>query len=123
MSFVYIFERAGLYKIGFSGNTRTRLNNLRVLLGKVSLVYAIPTDAPGKLEKHLHSRFSDKRTNSDRFIIRDNSHKLVEGYTEWFKLSVSDVDDIKNEWPVGLCPDTINKKKRSRRKKSRVDLK
>lgn len=73
--YVYLFESAGLFKIGCSYDVLRRGRDLSWLLpDRGSLVHVIRTEDPHGIEAYWHSRFAGKRMHS-----------------EWFRLSPEDV--------------------------------
>lgn len=77
MGYVYVFENAGLRKIGSSKKPQVRLRALRTAAPSIEAIHHIPSLRYRELELLLHRHFADKR---------------VVG--EWFKLSDDDMDFI-----------------------------
>ncbi len=78
--FVYLFESAGLYKIGFSYDVLRRGRELSWLLPeKGKLVHVIRTNDPRGIEAYWHGRFQGKRAHA-----------------EWFHLNERDVEAFKS---------------------------
>jgi hypothetical protein len=78
--YVYLIKADnGLYKIGKSKNLHARINEFGVKLPvKTELIHSIANSDFSTLELELHERFSDKREHG-----------------EWFRLSESDIEEIK----------------------------
>lgn len=80
--FVYIFRRIrdGIYKIGVTGNLRSRANTIACGCGShIDLIAALDTSDAYQIEQELHQCFDSKRLPG-----------------EWFELDISDVTRIKN---------------------------
>ena len=78
--YVYLLEYNNLYKIGCSKNIDKRLHDLeKNTPHKINLIHSIKTDNKYKLENELHQKYKDKRSKG-----------------EWFSLSDSDIQNIKN---------------------------
>lgn len=77
--FIYVIRSGDLFKIGRTTNLRKRLAALRgVVPGGIRPVRTRLVLGPRTVEKHLHEKFADKRTNG-----------------EWFALSQEDVAWLK----------------------------
>lgn len=77
---VYLMEGDNYYKIGKAKDPISRHKTLSVKLPfEVEIVHTVESNQYGKLEKFLHEKFADKRTNG-----------------EWFKLDEDDIEYIKN---------------------------
>lgn len=76
--FVYLLRLAEFHKIGCSANPGRCILRFKHFPWAVSLVHAIASDEPYKVEKALHRRFRDQR---------------VQG--EWFLLAQDDIDRLK----------------------------
>ncbi len=98
---VYVVERDGIYKIGFSrAQVRRRVRDIGG-----NLVLTIPAgDQPASLERAIHLKFTDKRTNGPLFK------------REWFALDDDDLD-----WLRGLVEHMRDHKMVDTSKQRRID--
>jgi hypothetical protein len=79
--FVYVFKRIrdGIYKIGVTGNLRSRASSIACSCGShLELVAALDTDYAYQTEQELHQHFNNKRLPG-----------------EWFELDSTDISRIK----------------------------
>ena len=84
--YVYILKFGNIYKIGMSVDVEKRMQDISGAYRStipnmpypIELVCDIKTNAMSKLEKRLHRKYRERRTNG-----------------EWFELSDSDVEEIK----------------------------
>lgn len=75
--FVYIVADGDLFKIGFSNNPKARLSQLKTGNAKCEMIYSF--NGTYSDEQFLHKYFASKR-----------------GAGEWFKLTLEDIDNIKD---------------------------
>jgi hypothetical protein len=81
--FVYLIRcgNSDFYKIGKATNVKSRRDNLQIGCPYyLQVVATLETSNPQYLEKRLHKRFEAKRT-----------------YGEWFKLTLAEVEEFKND--------------------------
>lgn len=70
--FVYLLQGGNYYKIGHSKDVPTRLSQISPKLPfPTQVIHTIKTDDMAELEKALHKRFKDKRTNGEWFVLND----------------------------------------------------
>jgi hypothetical protein len=80
--YVYLlWTSAGIYKIGYSANPKSRLTTYKAMPFKCDYVCLIESENGRELEAQLHKRFKDKVLPPKR---------------EWFALTPNDVEYIKS---------------------------
>lgn len=84
--YLYIIKSNGLYKIGFTTNLKSRLNDYKVHFGLVELIYVYKGYDCYDLESIIHN------------LVEDKNHR-----GEWFSLTETDVVTI-----VSYCSKLIN---------------
>ena len=84
--FIYLIKSNGLYKIGYTTNLKSRLNDYKVHFGLVEVVYIYKGFNCYELETILHN------------LVMDKNHR-----GEWFELNDKDVLSI-----VSYCSKLIN---------------
>ena len=84
--YLYIIKSNGLYKIGFTTNLKSRLNDYKVHFGLVELIYVYKGYDFYDLESIIHN------------LVEDKNHR-----GEWFSLTETDVVTI-----VSYCSKLIN---------------
>lgn len=84
--YLYIIKSNGLYKIGYTTNLNSRLNDYKVHFGLVELIYVYKGYDCYDLESIIHN------------LVEDKNHR-----GEWFSLTETDVVTI-----VSYCSKLIN---------------
>jgi hypothetical protein len=84
--YIYLIKSNGLYKIGYTTNLKSRLNDYKVHFGLVELIYVYKGFNCYELETILHN------------LVMDKNHR-----GEWFELNNNDVISI-----VSYCSKLIN---------------
>lgn len=84
--YLYIIKSNGLYKIGYTTNLKSRLNDYKVHFGLVELIYVYKGYDCYDLESIIHN------------LVEDKNHR-----GEWFSLTETDIVTI-----VSYCSKLIN---------------
>ena len=69
--YVYVFENAGLRKIGSSKKPEIRLRAMKTAAPSIEAIHHIPSLSYAELEKLLHVHFADKRVAGEWFRLSD----------------------------------------------------
>lgn len=78
--YVYLIRCGEHYKIGITKTVSRRLTQFSTKLPvKPELVCSIPSPDMYTLEKELHNRFADKRSNGEWFALDDNDVAYISG--------------------------------------------
>ena len=70
--FLYIIKSNNIYKIGYTKNIKSRINDYSVGLGLIEVVYVYKSFNCFELESYLHNMFIDKNIKGEWFELNDN---------------------------------------------------
>jgi Meiotically Up-regulated Gene 113 (MUG113) protein len=99
VGYVYLLAvsgHPGLYKIGRAANPENRLRTFNVKLPfPVSFACIIPTDDMYKLEKELHIRYANLRTNGEFFALSSDDVAYIKSLVDKSDLINNMLDGLK----------------------------
>jgi hypothetical protein len=70
--YIYIIKSNGLYKIGYTSNLKSRLNDYRVHFGLIELIYVYKGFDCYDLETIVHNLVKEKNHNGEWFNLCDD---------------------------------------------------
>lgn len=79
IGYVYVFENAGLRKIGSSKRPHIRLRALKTAAPSIEAIHHIPSLNYRELEKLLHRHFAAKRVVGEWFRLSDEDMDFIAG--------------------------------------------
>lgn len=75
--YVYVFENAGLRKIGSSKKPEVRLLAMKTAAPSIEAIHHIPSLSYRELEQLLHAHFADKRVAGEWFRLSDEDMNFI----------------------------------------------